>query len=888
MQTLKELSNKNISTDRYGNKKETEMTYKFEVPAMEDKTPPKPDTDNFPGEPRGTDTEPTWLTPGENVMNAEVSRIPGVQPMLDKLNELGRQIQEKQGGPIPTYTQDGSPNPEAYAAGGGQIPRYYAVGTQADTSWVNNELLDALKMQESGNRHFDEEGELIKNPAGTHVGAYQWGADKNIGYNVDDFDRSDYDQQRNATRQYLIGMQNQNPNWTKEQVLQAYNWGPGNMGKYLSGNADLTMPTETQKYGQEILSRIQPKERVEPAVYTIPEDTTPGWMSAQASTLDNDKKESKSTWDKVKEGWSEANKISGEASKYDVHGKDLTKIQKRIKENKEKYGDNIKLDAIGNVAPSGSAIPFVVGGRWWEGTEKGIPIDLAYKLKTNKITQTQYDLAMDEHKKKIAQKKAYKEDSAKRINELNIKRNIDIDNDLEDLDNEIAVAKANGNKNLVMSLQKKKRELIKSKKPELKNNNEENAKLTAQSILSQNKKKAKEKGDPPPPKPNTNEVKKAAAGADPKMAESVKSWFTDAFKDLFSGPELARGMVMYLGSRAMGYDHHASLSWTMEGYLKRVDEQAEARQEFVTHKDNLEDWTLKSLKKFRHSGDVTDLIPKGKSGIVNFGGKGSRSWMLGVGVVEKQQIGDKSWVIKLPNGQTISPNGYLKIDGKQVKVSSLLHTYDDDQMDSTKLRDRFFKTMKEKLNLLDRDKETEDKIPADIGQIAQESASLLYKDMIRYAAKPGDIGMMYQFMDDAQRRYLEDYARHKENPDDFPRKPQGIEGYYNQAKIKLLTTTPGKSDGLAWNDIKNTSNENWNELNKSILNGAEGTPGTKEHTDDYRSDWRQVRDIWKGATKKQRDVWTKSAETGYDGLTWWLYHFLRNDSRALELVKKDK
>jgi len=85
--------------DRYGNM----FSYEFNVPSMNEV--PKPD---HPGEPKGTDTVPAWLTPGENVINAEASRIPGVQPLLDDINDMGRAIQKKQGGPIPTYEAKGN------------------------------------------------------------------------------------------------------------------------------------------------------------------------------------------------------------------------------------------------------------------------------------------------------------------------------------------------------------------------------------------------------------------------------------------------------------------------------------------------------------------------------------------------------------------------------------------------------------------------------------------------------------------------------------------------------------------------------------------------------------------------------------------------------------
>jgi len=71
--------------------------------SIEFDTPEVPQMDH-PGEPRGTDTHPAWLTPGENVVNAEASRK--YQPVIDAMNEEGRMMQEAQGGPIPTYASN--------------------------------------------------------------------------------------------------------------------------------------------------------------------------------------------------------------------------------------------------------------------------------------------------------------------------------------------------------------------------------------------------------------------------------------------------------------------------------------------------------------------------------------------------------------------------------------------------------------------------------------------------------------------------------------------------------------------------------------------------------------------------------------------------------------
>jgi hypothetical protein len=107
---LKSFSQK----DRYGNmtsfeffEPENTVPMMMLIPNVESDGYNGADTSNHPGDPKGTDTVPAWLTPGENVVNAEASRIPGNQEKIDDMNEEGRAIQQSQGGPIPTYASNG-------------------------------------------------------------------------------------------------------------------------------------------------------------------------------------------------------------------------------------------------------------------------------------------------------------------------------------------------------------------------------------------------------------------------------------------------------------------------------------------------------------------------------------------------------------------------------------------------------------------------------------------------------------------------------------------------------------------------------------------------------------------------------------------------------------
>jgi len=90
--------------DRYGNMKSLEITMdnQLEVPPMTSAVPMY----DHPGEPKGTDTVPAWLTPGEFVVNKEATDMYG--PLIKKINDEGRKIQNMK----PEYAEVGMPVPK--------------------------------------------------------------------------------------------------------------------------------------------------------------------------------------------------------------------------------------------------------------------------------------------------------------------------------------------------------------------------------------------------------------------------------------------------------------------------------------------------------------------------------------------------------------------------------------------------------------------------------------------------------------------------------------------------------------------------------------------------------------------------------------------------------
>ena len=101
--------------DRYGNMTSFEF-YEGASVDMGDIPPMMEGVPDHPGDPKGTDTVPAWLTPGEFVMNAEATRM--FEPQIEEMNNAGRAVQAAQGGTIPQYEADGGPVYLAEGSGG--------------------------------------------------------------------------------------------------------------------------------------------------------------------------------------------------------------------------------------------------------------------------------------------------------------------------------------------------------------------------------------------------------------------------------------------------------------------------------------------------------------------------------------------------------------------------------------------------------------------------------------------------------------------------------------------------------------------------------------------------------------------------------------------------
>ena len=627
--------------DRHGNM----MSFEFEIPQM---NIPAMENIPHPGGPKGTDTVPAWLTPGEFVVNKEATQMYG--NVIEDMNDQGREIQAMKGMEVPEYAQAGK-----------QIPGPY--------DWITPNLIDAIKQTESGGRHTDAKGNLIKSSAGA-LGAYQWKPDSAAqpGFGVEPFDVTDEAAQRKATEQYLIGIQKENPNFTQEQVIQSYNAGPERMKQYvanmnvpdqISGQKPLTK--ETQEYDDKVLKAAGLKEW----------GVTPKFVSGNVP--------SSNAVPIVVPGFEgqDPNKMSPIRLK--AYNEALAKMQNNnmpieteITENRKNidYGDpSLKVPELDGIAEDPSDSTTIDYTKDVPNLEKVLPgfVDKTFPNRGRGKAPTKTDDA-----KRVAAIKYgadVKTDFKGRPEKVNpnrldpkvienaAKANVEgnlsdagyekIKADFEQAKNQDAAAKAyevevtQGKKvssedalaNTIDGLTKQlgtdevKNNIIMNKIEEIEKNNfnKQNNITSSDSkdnkVVQSEKKKSEvltaiinDANKTNDTKVNTHtedNTKTAVTGAGNQGKQNVKkaeSFLSELFGDLIDKKELGRMAVMYAGSRLLGGSHIGSLGWAAKNYIKRIDTKAANINKTAATLLSKGKHTTASIAAYKKSGNMGDLV----------------------------------------------------------------------------------------------------------------------------------------------------------------------------------------------------------------------------------------------------------------------------------------
>ena len=644
--------------DRYGN----QISYEFEAPvkpldqtaivkemlkeggegSMSMEVPPMMD---HPGEPRGTDTVPAWLTPGEFVVNAEATEMFG--PQIEAMNDKGRAVQAQKGMQIPNM-------PAGYQEGG-MIPAPFIAGPRLNDpmyaqkgSWVTESLLDKLAEVESGG-----DNEAVS-PVGA-IGKYQWlpKSAKQAGYGIKAFDPKDEKSARAATKQYLENMAKYH-DFTPEEALRAYNWGPGNVLKYKKGKRK-DIPSEALNYPGKILG-IENTQGVTPPPGTEPPMPQP--RPGQEIPTPTPRPGEENWWDKLTgslgfEGGGMVPKYYQDGDLVPTvpgfEGQDPYKMSPIRKAAYDKalatqQNQGVPVATPETINRNNPEVPVVPGLP--SGDINTIDTEDDFDLGSWAAKNILGPTAKDKLGVELEEEdKAFIDKQTATSEKLAGPQIAEEENLIADLAEEPAVDTA-----------------LPTPRPEKVDPNVVRNQLVADldqsSEIDQDEEAGMDKDIGNIQAKGAEEVAK-----DPTITEQASNLIQDTFGSLFDPKELARMAVMYAGGRALGYSHQGSLRSAAKGYIQRIDAKQAAkvsaagtREKRAFELAKTDRFTPASVSAYRASGNPADLVSKkSTAGVTSTGVTEQRIGPGGKKVsVQQVKTADGSTGYQLPNGQIVN------------------------------------------------------------------------------------------------------------------------------------------------------------------------------------------------------------------------------------------
>ena len=626
--------------DRHGNM----MSFEFDIPQANVPAMQSIPMYDHPGDPKGTDTVPAWLTPGEFVVNKEATEMFG--PAIKKMNDVGRQKQNEK---KTMYAQEGE--------------------LVADTSWITDDLLDALRFVETGNLKPED----MVSPKGA-IGPYQimpsnFGAmegSKTLGKAgfgtpiVTEELAKDPEFARNWAKTYLEGIQKANPNFTKVDVLRAYNAGVGTVNKVKRG--DTNYIPEAQQYPGKVMASLQNinKNKI-PGVTAqkiAPDATSSGsQMPADAKFVPpvnvTMPPRDMSSMEPI------AGPSSGRIAQYlnQVRGKNVvprpTSFQNMIE---PAVGLPVELSQQGmeiNPYPvrNGQVLTPEYLAALQDKDFGGMGADSSM-FKTNqqaiipkvadvyeddaimrpgagRMDATMYpDAAMrpGDQRKDIVPKKptflermeAFRdrlqaENEAVKAKKKETADMIDINTPQKSLTRMFKEYGMN-EKQRADFLQKRGEEGLARKADQEKMTKLEPIEEgydrkdeVAKAITNTTENDPGPGPDQPGANNNTETVKETGKKAPPAEQKKAEGFLKGLLGNVFDSKELKRMAIMYLGSRLLGYNHGGSLNFALKQYMERIDAKEAAGRKYATSAAAAKKFTPTSLAKFIQTGNYDDL-----------------------------------------------------------------------------------------------------------------------------------------------------------------------------------------------------------------------------------------------------------------------------------------
>jgi len=852
--------------DRYGNEMAVEF---FEVPPMQ-----TPEYDH-PGEPRGPDTVPAWLTPGEYVVNAEAVRM--FEPEIEAMNEAGREVQRSQGGTIPEYKAEGGgiiqgitdyftmpPAPpgieyrrmpdnsigmftEKVGTGGGQrylgrLPdskpskssdfsnflgiNYKEEGGYTMPDFLSDEALDPIIKGMYATE--TSSGANVKPSPKGAIGPMQIlpSTAANPGYGMRSYSEEeimDLEGAQDFAKNYLRAIHRQNPNFDLEQTVTSYHSGPERVKENRLGE-------QGKSYFPSVISEANAAVPAANADEPPKPEDDGNWYDFLFKTYD----------DRVAD--KQAKMAELEKTNPELHAKILQKEARAEAHKVEK------------------ARPPIRTGLGEEQQEKGLLDRAANQAQQEsagfKVLQAESNvkkIQIQDEIKKAEEAYQRKQDSLKEVieaggtpseamiadTEFAQKKINDLKQEEEQLTETANAAEAEYNSRNAERMERAKQAAGIPPKPDAESkDNAEEGKNNADSVIRQlgPVNEVTPEGDASIQEylnsldNNPDEKNKFEQGLN-----TAKGWFTEAFKEMFSGPELARMAIMYTGSRVLGYDHGSALNYSMKNYMTRVDADVKAQEaakaklaerRFDLAKSNLDNYTAASAQKFMQTLNPNDLVPKSGgttikevSGSLNFIGKGR---------VNTYKDDDGIEYVKLDEAKKLGyPNGYVPVS----VLGDYVQPWDESTMGSKANRTYFEGLLETSRKKFSTDDAPIDALPTKIP--TQLNAE--FNDYIRsHGVGINDSERTRIQFAEVIDKYMSDVARAKREGTPVP---TDIAAYVQAEMVIPLT-------GINSAFLNGINTESLAKLDKKVIQSLDMSPYEEGFELDYKVQWKSAEEVF--------------------------------------------
>ena len=599
-------------SDRYGNS----LSIEFEVPPIENEVP-------HPGGPKGTDTVPAWLTPGERVMNAEAERMYG--PQLEAMNEQGRSIQRAQGGTIPEYAACGGK--VKYAAEGELIP-YPTIPTEPGT--LSTEIPTPYDPYTINARRLLVEHEGYKTkPYQDHLGNWTVGAghkivdkdtlaklnkgesieyqpeqlmgffekDYNTAYtgakqNFKDFDSyPDELQHALLSMNYQLGTEGTSKFEKMRKALDEKDW---DKAASEAGNSKWAKQTPVRAaYLQSKLRQMKDAPLVTEMDIPMSDSDAP-IIGANGEQYNIDTLTASTTPPVPQSGpvvpkpIQQTTEVNGEALKTELQSveQSLLNLQEQAKDPKKAAELMPRISALREKrreladqydewassfgtkqvqTPQGFEDQRVVPD-YTQGGSFGVPVPFASQGPQEPTVQLESPTGGNEKEREAILKGEVVKPKPVNVEEGKVDP-------------------------LIQEEIKKKAKEIEDQfkdepNPYTDGMDDEEAEATASTVET----KGQETG-------NNN----------PALLDGAIKFFKNAFGSLYDEEELGRMAIMYLGSRAFGYSHGGSAKFAVKNYIKRVDAKESSKISEIKDLVKSGDYTTASIETYKQTGNINDL-----------------------------------------------------------------------------------------------------------------------------------------------------------------------------------------------------------------------------------------------------------------------------------------